>query len=533
MPAAAGQALLGLGVDLGEGDVACARRTPSRRRERTCRHGPHHSAQKSTRTMPSSGRSPRRCSSVSATVLMGPAFLGGPVSPVQASADPGHPRHRGPGVGGGGPAMARWAHVDGRPGGPGARGPGPEVAAPEVAAPEVADPRPGAPAGHDPAAADPVSSMTALAADLAAVSRRGALGRTRVRGARPLDGPVDRLPRRVAAERAAGGPLRPRVGGLRRRSLRRPAVGRVVRRDAVAVAGRRRLPERGVPRRRRVVRRRDGPEPPGAGDGPGLRDTRSSCRSPPCRCGWRSTVNASSSGESPCTCYVVGTVPSSVAGDSGDIDGVRVDLLCRMNQRTLSSVTQRTTQKLDQPGGGHLGAGLKPRHITMISIAGVIGAGLFIGSATAISKAGPAVLIAYALAGTLVVLVMRMLGEMATAHPDTGSFSTYADRALGRWAGFSIGWLYWWFWVIVIPVEATAGALILHNWVDAVPQWAFALAHHRPARRHQPVQRRQLRRVRVLVRAGQGHRDRGLHRASGCSPSWGSCPARTPPASAT
>jgi len=111
----------------------------------------------------------------------------------------------------------------------------------------------------------------------------------------------------------------------------------------------------------------------------------------------------------------------------------------------------------------------------MISIAGVIGAGLFIGSATAISKAGPAVLIAYALAGTLVVLVMRMLGEMATAHPDTGSFSTYADRSLGRWAGFSIGWLYWWFWVIVIPVEATAGALILHNWVDAVPQWAFAL----------------------------------------------------------
>jgi GABA permease len=69
-----------------------------------------------------------------------------------------------------------------------------------------------------------------------------------------------------------------------------------------------------------------------------------------------------------------------------------------------------------------------------------------------------------------------MLGEMATAHPDTGSFSTYADRALGRWAGFSIGWLYWWFWVIVIPVEATAGAAILHGWAGSVPQWAFALA---------------------------------------------------------
>lgn len=102
----------------------------------------------------------------------------------------------------------------------------------------------------------------------------------------------------------------------------------------------------------------------------------------------------------------------------------------------------------------------------MISIAGVIGAGLFVGSATAIGLAGPAVLVSYALAGMLVILVMRMLGEMATAQPDTGSFSTYADRSLGHWAGFSVGWLYWWFWVVVIPVEATAGAKILTNWID-------------------------------------------------------------------
>ncbi|WP_432540773.1 amino acid permease [Kineococcus sp. SYSU DK002] len=122
-----------------------------------------------------------------------------------------------------------------------------------------------------------------------------------------------------------------------------------------------------------------------------------------------------------------------------------------------------------------MGTGLKPRHITMISIAGVIGAGLFVGSKNAIAEAGPGVLLSYALAGTLVVLVMRMLGEMATAQPDTGSFSTYADRALGRWAGFSVGWLYWWFWVLVIPVEATAAADILSSWLGA-PQWVWALA---------------------------------------------------------
>ncbi|ORM36690.1 amino acid permease [Williamsia sp. 1135] len=124
---------------------------------------------------------------------------------------------------------------------------------------------------------------------------------------------------------------------------------------------------------------------------------------------------------------------------------------------------------------GQLGTSLKPRHITMISIAGVIGAGLFVGSANAIEEAGPAVLISYALAGTLVILVMRMLGEMATANPDTGSFSVYSHRALGRWAGFSVGWLYWWFWVLVIPVEATAAAEIFSKLIGG-DQWIWALA---------------------------------------------------------
>ena len=124
---------------------------------------------------------------------------------------------------------------------------------------------------------------------------------------------------------------------------------------------------------------------------------------------------------------------------------------------------------------GQLGTSLKPRHITMISIAGIIGAGLFVGSANAIAEAGPAVILSYLMAGTLVVLVMRMLGEMAVANPDTGSFSVYADRALGGWAGFSIGWLYWWFWVLVIPVEATAAAEILSHLVGGA-QWFWALA---------------------------------------------------------
>ncbi|MEV4501070.1 amino acid permease [Streptomyces klenkii] len=128
-----------------------------------------------------------------------------------------------------------------------------------------------------------------------------------------------------------------------------------------------------------------------------------------------------------------------------------------------------------EAGENGLKAGLKNRHLSMIAIGGVIGAGLFVGSSSGIAAAGPGILISYALVGTLVVFVMRMLGEMAAANPTSGSFSAYADRALGRWAGFSIGWLYWFFWVVVQAVEATAGAAILNGWIPSVPQWAWAL----------------------------------------------------------
>ncbi|MQS36567.1 amino acid permease [Streptomyces katsurahamanus] len=145
------------------------------------------------------------------------------------------------------------------------------------------------------------------------------------------------------------------------------------------------------------------------------------------------------------------------------------------SQDTLSKEGGHPEEPVNPQDGDGLRAGLKNRHLSMIAIGGVIGAGLFVGSASGIAAAGPAILVSYALVGTVVVLVMRMLGEMAAAQPSSGSFSAYADRALGRWAGFSIGWLYWFFWVVVLAVEATAGAVILEGWIPAVPQWAWAL----------------------------------------------------------
>jgi GABA permease len=123
----------------------------------------------------------------------------------------------------------------------------------------------------------------------------------------------------------------------------------------------------------------------------------------------------------------------------------------------------------------HLKKGLKQRHLAMIAIGGVIGAGLFVGSGAIIGEVGPAAFITYAITGVLIVMVMRMLGEMAVANPSTGSFADYARQALGGWAGFSVGWLYWYFWVIVVGFEAVAGAGILQRWLPDIPLWAMAL----------------------------------------------------------
>jgi L-asparagine transporter-like permease len=122
-----------------------------------------------------------------------------------------------------------------------------------------------------------------------------------------------------------------------------------------------------------------------------------------------------------------------------------------------------------------LSRSLRPRHVSMITIGGIIGAGLFVGSGVAIAAAGPAVIVSYMLTGFLILLVMRMLGEMAVEMPQVRSFTEFTRAALGNWAGFSIGWLYWYFWVVVIPVEAIAGAAIMQRWVP-LPSWEIGTA---------------------------------------------------------
>ena len=118
---------------------------------------------------------------------------------------------------------------------------------------------------------------------------------------------------------------------------------------------------------------------------------------------------------------------------------------------------------------------LRSRHVAMISIGGIIGGGLFVNTMVYISDMGPAVLVSYLLTGLIVLFVMRALAEMATARHGVGSCTEYSRFAMGNLAGYTFGWIYWYFWVVVVAYEAIVGAKIASQWLPGIPPWAIGL----------------------------------------------------------
>ncbi|MEV0179365.1 amino acid permease [Streptomyces sp. NPDC050625] len=137
-----------------------------------------------------------------------------------------------------------------------------------------------------------------------------------------------------------------------------------------------------------------------------------------------------------------------------------------------SSTTVETPQH-EQRDDDALSHGLKQRHLSMIALGGVIGAGLFVGSGAGIAAAGPSIVVAYAVSGLLVMLVMRMLGEMSAAYPSSGSFSAHAERAIGPWAGFAAGWSFWVLLCTAVGLEGIGAAHIVTGWLPGTPEWAW------------------------------------------------------------
>jgi amino acid transporter, AAT family len=113
--------------------------------------------------------------------------------------------------------------------------------------------------------------------------------------------------------------------------------------------------------------------------------------------------------------------------------------------------------------------------IVMIGLGGAIGTGLFLGSGLAVSYAGPAVIVSYALAAFVALVMIFSLSEMAVVHPTAGSFGTYAELYLNPWAGFVARYTYWIAQVIAVGGESVAAGLYMQYWLPNVPVWVWAL----------------------------------------------------------
>lgn len=127
-----------------------------------------------------------------------------------------------------------------------------------------------------------------------------------------------------------------------------------------------------------------------------------------------------------------------------------------------------------QQHGEQLKRGLKNRHIQLIALGGAIGTGLFLGSASVIQSAGPGIILGYAIAGFIAFLIMRQLGEMVVDEPVAGSFSHFAYKYWGNFAGFVSGWNYWALYVLVAMAELTAVGKYIQFWYPEIPTWISA-----------------------------------------------------------
>ncbi len=134
-----------------------------------------------------------------------------------------------------------------------------------------------------------------------------------------------------------------------------------------------------------------------------------------------------------------------------------------------------TNPALTESASSKLSKSLLARHLVMISIGGIIGGGVFVGSSGAIATIGPAVVLSYISAGLVVFAVISILARMAMDQPGLGSFTEYVRTALGGSAGFITGWLYWWFWVVVVAFEALVGAQTAHVWLPMFEVWQIGL----------------------------------------------------------
>ncbi|MEK3743216.1 amino acid permease [Brevibacillus sp. FSL K6-0770] len=117
---------------------------------------------------------------------------------------------------------------------------------------------------------------------------------------------------------------------------------------------------------------------------------------------------------------------------------------------------------------------MNSRHLFMISLGGVIGTGLFLGSGYTLSQAGPiGTILSFLVGGFIMYLTMLCLGELTVAMPVAGSFQTYMTRFVSPSLGFGVGWLYWLGWAVTVALELLSSGLLMQRWFPDSPVWMW------------------------------------------------------------
>ncbi|MFZ0635120.1 MAG: amino acid permease [Candidatus Acidiferrales bacterium] len=116
---------------------------------------------------------------------------------------------------------------------------------------------------------------------------------------------------------------------------------------------------------------------------------------------------------------------------------------------------------------------MSARQISMIALGGAIGTGLFLGSAVAVSLAGPGVILSYGVGALIALALMWALAEMTVVHPVAGSFGVFAEIYLHPWAGFAVRYSYWLAQAVALGSEIVAAAIYCHYWYPHIPGWIW------------------------------------------------------------
>ncbi len=115
--------------------------------------------------------------------------------------------------------------------------------------------------------------------------------------------------------------------------------------------------------------------------------------------------------------------------------------------------------------------------LSLMTIGGIMGSGLFLAIGSAIHLAGPAVAISFLIGVTLMMIEVSALAEMSAADPERGSFLAFARHTLGNGSAFIGGWVFWFSSVLNLAAEATAGAIFTRLWFPSVPVYVFSMGY--------------------------------------------------------